>query len=43
MQGVRPRRFSRSRSAWIAKSWTWNYARELQFDGINGQAGNTFM
>jgi hypothetical protein len=43
MQGITPRRFSRSRNMWVAKSWTWNYARELQSDNINGQVRNTFM
>ena len=43
IQGNKPRRFSRSRSMWIAKSWTWNYARELQSDNVNAQANNTFM
>jgi hypothetical protein len=42
-QGVKPRRFSRSRSMWVAKSWTWNYGRELQSDAVNAQVGNTFM
>ena len=35
--GNKPRRFSRSRSFWVAKSWTWNYARELQSDNVNMQ------
>jgi hypothetical protein len=43
VQGVKPRRFSRSRQAWVAKSWTWNFAREIQSDNWNAQVNNTFM
>jgi hypothetical protein len=43
IQGNRPRRFSRSRSFWVAKSWTWNYGREMQSDNVNLQARNNFM
>ena len=43
VQGNKPRRFSRSRSVWVAKSWTWNYAREVQSDNVNAQVNNTFM
>jgi hypothetical protein len=43
VQGNKPRRLSRSRSFWVAKSWTWNYARELQSDNVNAQVNNTFM
>ena len=43
VQGNRPRRFSRSRSFWVAKSWTWNYGREMQSDNVNLQARNNFM
>jgi hypothetical protein len=43
VQGNKPRRFSRSRSVWMAKSWTWNFARELQSDNVNAQVNNTFM
>jgi len=43
IQGNKPRRFTRSRSLWAAKSWTWNYAREMQSDNVNMQARNTFM
>jgi hypothetical protein len=43
VQGNKPRRFSRSRSAWVAKAWSWNYGRELQSDTVNGQVNNTFM
>lgn len=39
---VIPDRFSRSRSFWVAKWWTWNYGRELQGDGITGNAFVTF-
>jgi hypothetical protein len=43
MLGNTPRRFSRSRQFWVAKSWTWNYAREMQSDNVNMQVRNTFM
>jgi hypothetical protein len=43
IQGNTPRRFSRSRSMWVAKWWTWNFGRELQGNGVNAQASNTFM
>jgi hypothetical protein len=38
-----PNRFLRSRQFWVSKWWTWNYARELQGDGINSNAGVTFL
>jgi hypothetical protein len=37
-----PDRISRSKYFWVAKWWTWNYARELQGDGYNGNSGITF-
>jgi hypothetical protein len=43
VQGNTPRRFTRSRTVWAAKSWTWNYAREMQSDNWNMQARTTFM
>jgi uncharacterized protein DUF5916/cellulose/xylan binding protein with CBM9 domain len=43
IQGNKPRRLTRSRAFWVAKSWTWNYGRELQSDNVNAQASNTFM
>jgi hypothetical protein len=43
IQGNKPRRLSRSRSVWVAKSWTWNFAREVQSDNVNAQVNNTFM
>lgn len=30
-----PDRFTRSRNVWVAKWYTWNFARELQGDGVN--------
>jgi hypothetical protein len=39
----RPNRFARSRQFWVSKWWTWNYAREIQGDGINAQAGVDFL
>jgi hypothetical protein len=39
---VIPDRFSRSRSLWIAKWWTWNFGRELQSDGVTANAFVTF-
>jgi hypothetical protein len=35
-----PDRLTRARSAWIAKWYTWNFNRELQGDGVQG---NVFM
>ena len=43
VQGTTPHRFSRSRCVWVAKSWTWNFAREVQSDTWNMQARNNFM
>jgi hypothetical protein len=42
-RGVTPNRFSRSRSVWVAKAWTWNYSRELQHDGWHGRGSITFL
>ncbi len=39
----KPNRFSRARQFWVAKWWSWNYARELQGDGVNAQAGVDFL
>jgi hypothetical protein len=38
-----PDRFTRSRNAWVAKWWTWNYNRERQGDGVNGSYSVTFL
>ena len=38
-RNVTPGRFFASRSIWVAKAWTWNFAREMQSDGFN-VAGN---
>lgn len=38
---VQPDRFSRSRSFWIAKWWTWNFGRQLQGDGVQANASMT--
>jgi hypothetical protein len=43
LRDVTPRRFSRSRSMWIAKYWTWNFAREVQSDGLIGQGSWEFL
>ena len=37
---VTPDRLTRSRSLWVAKWWVWNFARDLQGDGVQG---NTFV
>jgi hypothetical protein len=36
-------RWLRYRQLWVAKWWTWNYAREPQGDGFNIQGGLTFL
>ena len=40
---VKPNRLTRQWQWWVAKWWTWNYARELQGNGYNGQFGATFL
>ena len=35
-RNVTPGNVLRQRSWWIAKYWTWNYARDLQADGVQG-------
>jgi hypothetical protein len=42
-RNVAPGRIFRSRSWWAAKWWTWNFARQLQGDGIQGNAFFTFL
>ena len=39
---VTPDRFTRSRSIWVAKSWVWNFGRDMQSDGVHGNAFVTF-
>lgn len=40
---VTPGRVFRSRTVWVAKWYTWNFNRELQGDGYNGQLWNQFL
>ena len=42
-RGVTPNRFSRSRTVWVAKAWTWNLNREVQNDEWHGRAATTFQ
>jgi hypothetical protein len=42
-RSVTPTRLSRQWSAWVAKWWNWNYARELQGDGVNTQGYWQFL
>jgi hypothetical protein len=42
-RNVTPGRVLRSRNIWVAKAWTWNFARELQSDFIGSNASLTFM
>ena len=42
-RNVKPNTLTRQWQWWVAKWWTWNYARELQGDGYNGQIGATFL
>ncbi len=42
-RNVTPGRVLRSRSWWAAKWWTWNFARQLQGDGVQGNAFFTFL
>jgi len=35
-RSVTPGKVMRQRSWWVAKYWTWNYGRELQADGVQG-------
>jgi len=39
---VTPDRFTRSRTIWVAKSWVWNFGRDMQSDGVHGNAFVTF-
>ncbi|HEX7792769.1 MAG TPA: DUF5916 domain-containing protein, partial [Vicinamibacterales bacterium] len=38
---VQPDRLTRSRSFWVAKWYTWNFGRQIQGDGLQGNAGAT--
>jgi hypothetical protein len=42
-RNVTPGRIIRNRNTWVAKFWNWNFARELQGDGIGTQTNVTFM
>ena len=42
-RNVTPGKVVRSRSWWIAKAYTWNFNRELQYDAVMGNAFFTFM
>jgi hypothetical protein len=39
---VQPDATTRSKYFWVAKWWVWNYARELQGNGVNFNSGVTF-
>jgi hypothetical protein len=43
LRDVTPRRFSRSRSMWVSKYSTWNFAREVQANGLMGQGYWEFL
>lgn len=43
VRNTQPTRWSRQWSAWAAKWWTWNYAKELQGDGWNAQGYWQFL
>jgi hypothetical protein len=38
---VQPDRLTRSRSFWVAKWYTWNFGRQIQGDGLQGNANAT--
>jgi hypothetical protein len=38
-----PDRWTRSRYFWIGKWWTWNFARQVTGNGLQGEAGFTTM
>ncbi len=42
-RNVTPGRILRSRSLWVAKAYTWNFAREIQSDVLGSQLSVTFM
>ena len=42
-RNVTPGRIIRNRNTWVSKFWNWNFARELQGDGIGTQTNVTFM
>lgn len=41
-RNVTPDRFTRARTLWVAKAWTWNFNRELQTDAWFGSGSFTF-
>jgi hypothetical protein len=41
-RNVTPGRIMRDRTIWVAKAYTWNFARELQSDFLGSQARATF-
>jgi hypothetical protein len=43
VRNTQPTRWARQWSAWAAKWWTWNYAREMQGDGWNAQGYWQFL
>jgi hypothetical protein len=43
LRNVTPGRIIRDRNTWVTKFWNWNFARELQGDGIGTQTNVTFM
>ena len=42
-RNVTPGRVFRSRGWWLSKWWTWNFDRELQGDGVNGNIFATLL
>jgi len=42
-RNVTPGRLLRDRAIWVAKAYTWNFARELQSDVLGSQARVTFL
>ncbi len=40
---VTPDRFTRAKNWWVAKSWVWNFNRDMQSDGVQGQMSLTFL
>lgn len=42
-RGVQPNRFSRSRSFWVGKWYTWSFGRQRQSDGVQGNGNITLL
>ena len=42
-RNLTPGRILRSRNIWVAKAYTWNFAREIQSDVLGSQLSMTFM